>query len=436
MKTSLPDGWKAVPLGELGRWTGGGTPSKANPSFWTTKGIPWVSPKDMKRLLIDDAADHITKAGVEGSATNVVPTGSILVVTRSGILSHTLPVAKTLRPVAINQDMKALVAVKEYVPDFLLYALRAHEERILQECGKSGTTVANIDTDRLLEFRVPIPPYDEQGRIIAKLDALLERSKSVREELAHIPRLVERYRRAILAAAFDGELTAEWRKHKTLPDPAPSALDGIVAKPIRNGLSVRGSDNPPGVRSLRLSALRSGIVDLTDVRFLQIPSERAAKYLLEEGDVLISRGNGTKSFVGLAALVPLVEKKTIFPDTAFRIRLDKKIARPAWFTLIWNSPQVRAQIESSAKTTAGIWKVSQGDIGRVELKLPHPDEQDEILRRIESLLSNLESTAQEVSRASSLLDRLEQATLAKAFRGDLVSPDSQRATKQRKVVNR
>jgi type I restriction enzyme S subunit len=123
----------------------------------------------MKKLLIDDAADHISEAAVNGSATNIVPEGSILVVTRSGILSHTLPLAKALIPVAINQDMKALVAEKQYDPDFLLLALRAHENSILQQCGKSGTTVANLDTDRFLSFQIPVPALQEQRRIVAKV---------------------------------------------------------------------------------------------------------------------------------------------------------------------------------------------------------------------------------------------------------------------------
>jgi type I restriction enzyme S subunit len=107
--SELPADWQLISLHQLGRWVGGGTPSKSNPSFWVKDGLPWVSPKDMKRLLIDDAEDHISEAAVRASTTNVIPKDSILVVTRSGILSHSLPVAKAARSVAINQDMKALI---------------------------------------------------------------------------------------------------------------------------------------------------------------------------------------------------------------------------------------------------------------------------------------------------------------------------------------
>ena len=60
----LPKGWTRLTMGEVGRWFGGGTPSKANPRFWTGGKIPWVSPKDMKFDLITDAQDHITEDAV------------------------------------------------------------------------------------------------------------------------------------------------------------------------------------------------------------------------------------------------------------------------------------------------------------------------------------------------------------------------------------
>lgn len=85
--STTPHTWKRARLSQLGRWIGGGTPSKTNPGFWVAKGIPWISPKDMKKLYLDDAEDHITETAVQQSSTNVVAEGSVLVVTRSGIRS-------------------------------------------------------------------------------------------------------------------------------------------------------------------------------------------------------------------------------------------------------------------------------------------------------------------------------------------------------------
>jgi type I restriction enzyme, S subunit len=287
--------------------------------------------------------------------------------------------------------------------------------------GAAGTGQPNFNGTKLGGLFIPLRPLRDQRRIVSELESLLVRSKSARWELARIPRLVERYKQAILAAAFSGDLTCEWRRRMGVSKPQRARLEALVAVPIRNGLSVRGSDDPPGIRSLRLSALHGRVVDLNDVRFLPIAVSQAERFLLFEGDVLVSRGNGTKSFVGIAALVPQVPQPTIFPDTAFRIRLATQRARPAWFTSIWNAPQVRKQIEDAAKTTAGIWKVSQGDLSQIELLLPSPEEQDEICKRIDVAFACIEKAASETSRAADLLDRWEQAILTKAFRGDLVA---------------
>jgi len=249
------------------------------------------------------------------------------------------------------------------------------------------------------------------------------KTKLAREELSCIPGLVERYKQAILDAAFRGDLTAEWRANHGLAEPSIATVGALVAVPIRNGLSVRGSDVPPGIRSLRLSALRSGDVNLDDVRFLPIASSKAEKFMLCDGDVLVSRGNGTKTFVGIAALVQKLKEPTIFPDTAFRIRLASDRARPEWLTSMWNAPQVRSQIESAARTTAGIWKISQGDLARIKLSLPTPEEQEEIARRVKIAFSRIEHIAMETARATHLIDRLNQAALTKAFRGELALTD-------------
>jgi type I restriction enzyme S subunit len=86
-------------LRDLGEWRGGNTPSKANAAYWTDGTIPWVSPKDMKVDEITSSEDRVSKAALEEGRVALVPEGSVLVVTRSGILAHTLPVAVTKMPV-------------------------------------------------------------------------------------------------------------------------------------------------------------------------------------------------------------------------------------------------------------------------------------------------------------------------------------------------
>ena len=153
----------------LCRIIGGGTPSKARADFWAGD-IPWVSPKDMKAFRISGAQDHITPAAVADSATQIVPTSSVLVVVRSGILQHSIPIAINQVPVALNQDMKALIPSAVLMPDFLAYFIAGSQERLLAAWRKEGTTVESIEMEDLANTACPVPPRDYQSHVVNFLD--------------------------------------------------------------------------------------------------------------------------------------------------------------------------------------------------------------------------------------------------------------------------
>jgi type I restriction enzyme S subunit len=156
-----PKGWDAAPLGELCEIKGGGTPSKQNPDFWIGE-IPWVSPKDMSGIdFIVDAEDHISSNAVKGSATNLIPVGSVLIVTRSGVLKHTIPCAITAREVAINQDIKAFVPRARIAHHFLLSQIQIRSKEILG-LVRVGATVQNIETESLRRMRFICPSFENQ----------------------------------------------------------------------------------------------------------------------------------------------------------------------------------------------------------------------------------------------------------------------------------
>lgn len=142
------------------------------------------------------------------------------------------------------------------------------------------------------------------------------------------------------------------------------------------------------------------------------------------GDTTTHRsGNGTKTLVGISALVGHVHEPTIFPDTAFRVRVAQDRVDPQWLSHIWSAPQARSQIEAVAKTTAGIWKVSQAHLAGVVLPFFELPEQTEMVRRLGHALAEIDRMTAEAAAARRLVDRLDQAVLARAFRGELVAQD-------------
>lgn len=428
--TELPPGWAEAKLGELGCWRGGGTPSKQVRAYWEGGDIPWVSPKDMKREVIDSAEDHITAAALHGSATQLIEKGSVLVVTRSGILRHTLPVAVTADEVAVNQDLKALSPRPGLNPTFLARQIRGKSKQILSACAKSGTTVDSIDFDRLKAFVVRIPPSAEQARIVDKLDRLFTRTRTAREELARIPLLIEHYKQAILEKAFSGELTADWRltallKGMRLADWTNTTLGDLIVEGPTNGWSPPSSADAIGAATLKLTATTSGYLRLDSEAVKRISETPPAdsKFWLRPNDLLLQRGN-TIEYVGTAAIYDGPEHTYIYPDLMIRVRLPThQLTQYAWRYI--NSPSGRRYLRSKATGTAGNMPKINGEAVRsLPIPLPPVDEMEEILRRISVGFARIDQVALEQGKAANHLRHLEQAILAAAFRGELIPQDA------------
>lgn len=199
-------GWQKRSLGSLGKWRGGGTPSKSNPEFWVGGSVPWLTAKDMKVFRMNDTQDHITELGVAGSSASLLPKNAVVVVTRSGILAWKLPVAITEVPVTINQDLKALVCTPDVNPEWVAYSILGFEHRILEECRKAGTTVANLNFDDFLKFEIFIPSLEEQENLVSLIKGQLDYLDSIQVKVDDIARSIETIRRSLLKSAFSGEL--------------------------------------------------------------------------------------------------------------------------------------------------------------------------------------------------------------------------------------
>lgn len=195
-----------VRLRDLGQWSGGNTPSKARADYWANGTVPWVSPKDMKTPEITSSEDRISEVAMNEGRATLLPPGAVLLVTRSGILSHTLPVATTRIPVTINQDIKALVPRTGVSPNYVAYALKGAGQRILKSCSKHGTTVASIETNALLDFEIPLVDLDEQRRIVAEIDKQFSRLDEAVANLQRVKANLKRYKAAVLKAAVEGRL--------------------------------------------------------------------------------------------------------------------------------------------------------------------------------------------------------------------------------------
>lgn len=165
--------WEVKPLAEAADFQSGGTPSKADPAFWNGS-HPWVSAKDMKHLFLEDTEDHITDAAVADGA-KIVPTGTVLILTRGMTLLKDVPICMPIRPMSFNQDVRAVWPRDGSDCRYLAFMLVSHRERLMRLVDTAGHGTGRLDTDKLKAMNVAIPQPAEQQRIADCL-APLERA--------------------------------------------------------------------------------------------------------------------------------------------------------------------------------------------------------------------------------------------------------------------
>lgn len=135
----------------------------------------------MKSKYIDSSQISLSEKGAE--IMQIIAPDTLLLVARSGILRHTLPVAILKRQATINQDIKAISIYNTSLVEFIYTFLKGMENSILLRYTKSGTTVENINFDEFKSIVIPIPPLNEQKRIADKVSQLFSLLDSIAENV-------------------------------------------------------------------------------------------------------------------------------------------------------------------------------------------------------------------------------------------------------------
>lgn len=301
---------------------------------------------------------------------------------------------------------------------YLLKFIQRHYSTI--QTNPKGTGIPHVNPDIFWNLGIPLPPLKEQKRIVEKLDAILSRVKSAKTRLEKIPGILKKFRQSVLAAACSGRLTEEWRAGKDLPDWIETTIGNI------NDFITSGSRgwaeyySDEGAIFIRAQNISKDYLDLSDIAHIKLPKKAEGKRTsIKKFDILITitGANVTKS-----ALVNLSLKEAYVNQHVALVRLsDIKIA-PFVFLFIISSANGRKQLEESAY---GVGKpgLNLQNIKDISLSLPPLPEQHEIVLRVEKLFALADSLEAKYKKAQSRVEKLEQAILAKAFRGELVEPD-------------
>lgn len=402
--TELPSTWARAPIGDLCELLNG---RAFKPTDWTESGLPIVRIQNLnnpnaplnhyegevrERFLIDNGELLFAWSGTPGTSFG----------------AHIWTGGKAV----LNQHIFKIVFSEEFLNKrFFRYAIDQKLQELIDK-AHGGVGLRHVTKGKFEDTEIALPPRVEQERIVEKLDALRIRSSRARHEIDLVPKLMERYKQAILAKSFNEEVTT------------PTRLADLISEGPTNGYSPRASTDGNGTLSLKLTATTRGFMDLSDKatkRLNEVISPESRLWLVP-GDLLIQRANSLE-YLGASAIYDGPLNTYIYPDLMMRVR----IACPELRKLVWrylNSREARSYFMAKATGTAGNMPKINGDTVRnLMVPLPTTEAIIRINARIDEANKWLNKTAADHDRTKHLMPKLEYAILAKAFRGELVPQD-------------
>ncbi len=275
----------------------------------------------------------------------------------------------------------------------------------------------------LEQLAFPLPPLAEQRRIVEKLDKLTARIRAAKGNLAEVQTLASRTKQATLAAAFQGELTADWR------DDAP-----------RSGWAIGKAADVCSIVQSGGTPKKDGFVENGGIPFLKVynivdqqvafdyrpqfiseeaHSKKGRKSIILPGDVLM---NIVGPPLGKVAIVTDEYPEWNCNQAITIFRPGPRISTRWIFYFLCSGISV-ASVTGKTRGVVGQVNISLSQCRSFEIPIPPLEEQTEIIRRIEASFARIDRMVAKAARAATLLERLEEQLLAKAFRGELVSQD-------------
>ena len=414
--------WQRHRLGDLVTKVGSGSTPRGGASAYQSSGTPLIRSMnvvffgfkyDGLAYLDDQQASALENARV---AANDV----LLNITGASIGRVTLA-PRSLQGARVNQHVCIIRAAAALDARFLNAFLSSPEMQGQIWADNYGVTRQALTKQQVLDFEVPVPPLGEQQRIAEKLDAVLARVDACRDRLARVAPLLKRFRQSILAAATSGRLTEDWRSERPASWKCMRA-DEACAKVQSGGTPKAGFTEVSGIPFLKVYNIVNQRIDFEyrpqfvhpDVHAGELGKSRAVP-----GDVLMN-------IVG-----PPLGKVAVRTDAAAEWNINQAITlfRPSeritsgWlYVLLCEGAVVRGVLDRT-KGSVGQVNISLSQCRAFDFPVPTIEEQQEAVRRVETLFAFADRVEARLAQAQTFVDRMTPSLLAKAFRGELVAQD-------------
>lgn len=416
--SDFPQSWAITPLITVLESLRDGTHT---PPKRTSEGVPLLSARNVQNGTIDwsEAYSHIAAEDyLQIQRTNPVSEGDVLLTIVGSIgrscVNRTSDQFTLQRSVAIAKPDRRVVDA-----DYLSLLFRSQGFQAALEEFASGTAQRGVYLGALKTIPIALAPLNEQRRIVAKLEKLLCRVNAAQERLATIPRILKRFRQAILAAAYSGSLigdlkTGEW-PHVLLDEISRELITGPFGSALHKSDYVQAG--VPVINPINI--VNGKILPSQNMAVSRSTMNRLSRYVLENRDIVLAR----RGELGRCALVRATEVGWLCGTGSAILRVDPKRALPEYIQIVISSPNARSYLNDGAVGTT-MANLNQRLFLAMPLLLPSLDEQQETVRRVEVLFNTADALEARYHKAKAHVDKLTQSILAKAFHGELVAQDA------------
>ena len=410
----LPNGWEWCKLEDIVSFGGGKTPAMDNKEYWHNGNHLWVTSKDMKCSHITNSLMKITDKALE--IMTIYERGTLLVVTRSGILRHTLPISILETPATVNQDLKAISPHIKDLSEYLYIVIKANEHFILKEYHKDGTTVDSIDFDKFKCLPIPLAPITEQRRIIAETKHWFTLIEQINQDKSDLQTIINQIKNKILSLAIHGklvpqdpndepasellkrinpkaEITCDNAQYRKIPKNWCACKLVDICSFLSRGKSPKYSEEDKTYPVFAQKCnLKDGGVSLEQAKFLD-PStinKWNEVYKLQTGDILVnSTGTGTVGRTRLFNTNCLGNYPFVVPDSHVSVVRVLKSICPQYVYAYISSDSIQRYMEENLAGSTNQKELYIGVLENMHIFLPPLAEQYRIVAKIEKLFSSL-----------------------------------------------
>ncbi|HEY0970898.1 MAG TPA: restriction endonuclease subunit S [Gemmatimonadales bacterium] len=296
---------------------------------------------------------------------------------------------------------------------WLMWAINSPQFRADVAAFQSGSTRKRISKGNLATISLPVPPLNEQRRIVAALEEHLSDLDAAVAGLERARANVERYRLATFEETF-----------RQAKDVSPSMALADLAWDAGYGTSQKCDASVDGPPVLRIPNVVAGRLDLNQLKFATDGNALRETDALKPGDLLVVRTNGSRNLIGRGAVV-LADFDTphFFASYIIRYRLRGEPWLWKWISAIWHAPSMRRCLEDLAASSAGQFNLSVAKLDAVSLPIPRRELAEALVADTERRLAITDRTAAEIDVQLARAKRLRQSILKRAFEGKLVPQD-------------